>query len=307
MTRSLLRLGTRGSALARWQAEWVADRLRVQGAAVELVEISTRADRQPAAPLGSLGTQGVFTKELQRALLDHTVDLVVHSLKDLPTEPVAGLLLAAVPPRGPVADVLVAPGAPTLEALPPQARVGTGSLRRRVQLWHARADLQMCDIRGNVDTRLRKLLVGRYDALVLARAGLQRLGLAEDMLHELPLDQMLPAVGQGALGIEVRADDEHTLRLVQPLDDPPSHHAVRAERALLGHLRGGCLAPVAAWCRPVAEGWLRLSAVVLSGDGRVRLVTDRQGPLDIPESLGRAAADELLAQGAAELIRACRS
>ncbi|MCL6502947.1 MAG: hydroxymethylbilane synthase [Pirellulales bacterium] len=301
-----LRLGTRGSALARWQAEWVADRLRACGASVELVEISTRADQQPSAPVGSLGSQGVFTKELQRALQQGLVDLVVHSLKDLPTEKVEGLVLAAVPPRGPVADVLVAPGAPSLAGLAPQARVGTGSLRRRVQLWHARPDLQMCDIRGNVDTRLRKLLAGQYDALVLAQAGLERLALATDMVYPLPCDAVLPAVGQGALGIEARLDDQHTLELLKRLDDAPSHAAVRAERALLARLRGGCLAPVAAWCRPRTSNGLHLSAVVLSADGRTRLFTDRQGNLAAPEELGVAAADDLLAQGAAELIQAAR-
>jgi hydroxymethylbilane synthase len=306
MTRPCLRLGTRGSALARWQARWVADRLRDHGASIELVEIATRADRHQAAPLGSLGTQGVFTKELQRALQQKQVDLVVHSLKDLPTEGVEGLVLAAVPPRGPVADVLVAPGAPGLGELPPGARVGTGSLRRRVQLWHVRPDLQMCEIRGNVDTRLRKLLEGQYDAIVLAQAGLERLGLAAGMIYPLPWEQMLPAVGQGALAVEARADDAATLRLLDRLDDKPTHHAVRAERALLACLRGGCLAPVAAWCRPEGASGLRLSAVVLSADGRVRLATDRQGAIAAPEDLGKAAADDLLAQGAAELIRAAR-
>ncbi len=301
-----LRLGTRGSALARWQAEWVAGRLRAHGAAIELVEISTRADRQQSAPLGSLGIQGVFTKELQRALLEGAVDLAVHSLKDLPTEPVDGLVLAAVPPRGPVADVLVAPGAPALAELPPRARVGTGSLRRRVQLWHARPDLQMCDIRGNVDTRLRKLLEGHYDALVLARAGLERLGLASDLIYELPLEQMLPAAGQGALGIEARTGDDQTLRLLERLDDVPSHQAVLAERTLLAHLRGGCLAPVAAWCRATAPDSLHLSAVVLSTDGKTRLFAARQGPLAEAINLGLAVADALLAQGAGELIQAAR-
>lgn len=301
-----LRLGTRGSALARWQAEWVAGRLRALGASIELVEISTRADREQSAPLGRLGAQGVFTKELQRALLEGSVDLVVHSLKDLPTDPVDGLVLAAVPPRGPVADVLVAPGAPGLAELPPRARVGTGSLRRRVQLWHARPDLQMCDIRGNVDTRLRKLLEGQYDALVLARAGLERLGLASDLIYELPLEQMLPAVGQGALGIEARAGDDHTLRLLEQVNDVPSHQAILAERTLLARLRGGCFAPVAAWCRTVAPDSLDLSAVVLSTDGRTRLFAARQGPLAAGPELGIAVAEELLAQGAGTLIQAAR-
>jgi hydroxymethylbilane synthase len=264
----------------------------------------------------------VFTKEIQRALLAGAIHLAVHSLKDLPTEPVDGLMLAAVPPRESVADVLVLPagsrgqeaGNAERQSLPLSmlrhgARVGTGSLRRQAQLRHVRPDLQMMDIRGNVDTRLRKLDAGQVDAVVLAEAGLVRLGLAGRITEALPSEVMLPAVGQGALAIECRADDAATQRVVAALDDAATHAAVLAERALLAHLRGGCMAPVGAraW---VDRNELQLSAVVLSSDGARRLAardsaatTDRNSA----EELGRRVAERLLADGAAELISAARS
>ena len=191
----------------------------------------------------------MFTKEIERELLAGRVDLAVHSLKDLPTEVAAGLCLAAVPQRAAVADALLSDKYPSLDQLPPGATVGTGSLRRRAQLLHVRPDLQIRDIRGNVDTRLRKLHGGQFDAIVLAEAGLERLGLAGQITQRLPPAIMLPAVGQGALALEVRSDDRRTRQLVQSLDHAASHAAVAAERAMLAALRGGCLAPVAAWGR----------------------------------------------------------
>lgn len=295
-----LRLGTRASALARWQADWVAAELGKLGVPVEMIPISTQGDVS-SRPLGAIGGQGVFTKELQRALLDGAIDLAVHSLKDLPTERVAGLQLAAVPPRESTRDVLVSRLAATLDALPPAARVGTGSIRRRAQLLHARPDLQVGEIRGNVDTRLRKLDEGQYEAIVLAEAGLRRLGLGERITQILPAELMLSAVGQGALGIEARSDDGPTLQTLALLDHPVTHCAVRAERALLAALGAGCLAPVGAWAR-MDGGQLQLDAVVLSPDGRERLSVRVSGPPDQAESLGQQAAAKLLAQGAAELI-----
>ena len=301
------RLGTRSSALARWQAEWVATRLTELGAAVELVPISTRGDRQQVGPIAAIrGGDGVFTKELQRALLASEIDLAVHSLKDLPTEPVAGLTLGAVPERGPTGDVLVCREAKSLDELPPGATVGTGSLRRRAQLWHVRPDLKMVDVRGNVDTRLRKVREGEFDALVLAEAGLHRLGLDAHITQRLPREIMLPAVGQGALGIECRADDARTREAIAPLDHAATHAAVRAERALLRAIMGGCLAPVAAWGRIEGDGLLHLDAVVLSGDGRTRLTAAGNATPAEAETLGQALAENLLAQGAAALIDACR-
>lgn len=301
-----LRLGTRASALARWQANWVADRLSATGAEVELVLISTRGDQQQNGAIGAVGGEGVFTKELQRALLASEIDLAVHSLKDLPTEPVYGLALAAVPPRGPIGDVLVSRSGAKFLDLPPGAVLGTGSQRRRAQLWHARKDLQMADIRGNVETRLKKLQDGLYDGIVLAEAGLMRLALGDAITQVLPIDWILPAVGQGALGIETRADDHVSRRLLEPLEDIGTRAAVVAERTLLSRLRGGCLAPIAAWARLHDPGHLRLSATVLSDDGQTRLFAEGTRPILDAASLGATTADELLSQGAAELIAASR-
>ena len=297
-----LRLGTRGSALARWQANWVAQQLQELGIDVALVPISTRGDQSQTQAIGAIGGEGLFTKELGRALLDGHIDMAVHSLKDLPTEHVPGLRLAAVPPRGHVCDVLVCREPGTLADLPQGATVGTGSLRRRAQLLHARSDLRMCDIRGNVDTRLRKLRGGEFDAMVLAQAGLTRLDLLDRDWQVLPPSTMLPAVGQGALGIEAREDDQPTLARLAALDDLATHQAVAAERAMLAALCGGCLAPVGGWGRVEQDGRLHLSGVVLSGNGARRLAAESYAPPDAAVELGRRVADELLAQGAAELI-----
>ena len=307
-----LRLGTRGSPLARWQAEWTAGELKARGVDVELVPITTSGDREQSGPIGAIGTQGVFTKELQRALLDGSIDLAVHSLKDLPTEPVEGLVLAVVPERGPTGDCLVSPRFRTFDELPQGAIVGTGSQRRRAQLLYARRDLKMEDVRGNVDTRLRKLNEGQYAAIILAEAGLKRLKLEAHIAQVLPTELILPAVGQGALGLETRVDDRTTRAHLAPLDHGPTHAAVTAERALLHALRGGCLAPVGAWGRHAADGRLQLSAVVLRFDGSERLYTELSGTelsgtalVDTAAEaveLGRRAAEELLNRGAARLI-----
>ena len=299
-----LRLGTRASALARWQADWVAAELTRLGVQVELIHVATQGDVS-SRPLGAIGGQGVFTKELQRALLDGAIDLAVHSLKDLPTERVPGLRLAAVPDRESTRDVLVSRTADSFATLPNGARLGTGSIRRRAQLLHARPDLEILEIRGNVDTRLRKLDEGQYDAIVLAEAGLKRLGLAQRITQVLPQDVMLSAVGQGALGIEARDDDGPTLQALAPLDHPDTHAAVLAERALLAALRAGCLAPVGAWAR-VADGRLQLDAVVFSHDGRSRLAVGREGQVEEAVHIGEQAAADLLAQGAAQLIAVSR-
>lgn len=303
---AVLRIGTRASLLARWQADWVAARLRELGAEVEIVLLSTRGDREQGESIGELGGQGLFTKEIQAALLDGRADVAVHSLKDLPTEPVPALTLAAVPPRGPNGDALVSVKYASVAELPGGAVVGTGSARRRAQLLHARPDLRMAEVRGNVDTRLRKLDAGDYDALVLAEAGLVRLGLAERIRQTLPKELMLPAVGQGALGIECRTDAAATQDWLSQLDDPHTRAAVTAERAMLAGLRGGCLAPVGAWGR-VEAGQLVLAGVVLQCDGSQRLLAQNAGALDASESLGQAVARDLLDGGAAGLIDAARS
>jgi hydroxymethylbilane synthase len=299
-----LRLGTRASPLARWQAQWVADRLGERGVDIELVPISTQGDMK-TGPLGQIGGQGLFTKEIQRALLEREIDVAVHSLKDLPTAEVEGLTIAAVPLRESTADVLVSVRFGSLDHLPHGARVGTGSLRRKAQLLHVRPDLTILDIRGNVDTRLRKLDEGQYDAIVLAAAGLTRLGFADRMTFILPRSIMLPAVGQGALGIETRADDAVSRGLIEPLNDAATHAAVLAERSMLAALRGGCLAPVGAWGRRDGAT-LSLDGVVLSGDGQRKISAAAAGRPDDAPQIGRQAADELLAQGASELIASSR-
>jgi hydroxymethylbilane synthase len=303
-TSSSIRLGTRASALARWQADWVAQRLIERGIAVELVLIRTQGDVR-GEQISEIGGQGVFTKELQRALLEMQIDLAVHSLKDLPTDEVPGLMLAAVPPREACGDVLVCNRWKALDELPHGARVGTGSLRRQAQLLHARADLTVESIRGNVDTRLKKLDEGQFDAIVLAEAGLRRLGLATRIAQVLPISLMLPAVGQGALGLECRADDDATQRALATLDDAHTHAAVIAERTLLATLRGGCLAPVGAWAR-VEDGDLKLDAVVLDPRGTKRLHASGANSISLAHELGCTVGQKLLDGGAGELISASR-
>jgi hydroxymethylbilane synthase len=272
---------------------------------VEQVLISTQGD-VTAGPIGSFGGQGVFTKEIQRALLDERVDLAVHSMKDLPTEQVPGLTIAAIPVRETVGDVLVSAAGLSVAELPLAARVGTGSTRRQAQLLHVRPDLQLSDLRGNVETRLRRLDAGDFDAIVLAEAGLKRLGLSPRIVHVIPTEQMLPAVGQGALALEVRQDDHATHEFVRQLDDATSRARVLAERAFLAALRGGCLAPVGA-LSSCQDDELVLSGVVLSADGRQRLWGERSGTLASAPTLGAELAQELLNQGARELIAGARS
>jgi hydroxymethylbilane synthase len=302
MSSARLRLGTRASPLARWQAEWVAAELQKHGVTVELVPITTQGDVR-TGPLGQIGGQGLFTKEIQRALLADQIDVAVHSCKDLPTEEVPGLTIAAVPVRESTSDMLVTAKADRIEDLPPTARVGTGSLRRKAQLLAVRPDLVVKDIRGNVETRLEKLDRGEFDAIVLAEAGLKRLGLENAQVHMIPRLVMLPAVGQGALAIEARTDDTVTLSLLAPLDHLESHQAVLAERALLAALRAGCLAPVGAHAR-IEDGQLTLDAVVLSPDGRQRLCASSSSQPTAAIELGKRVANELLDQGAAQLIAA---
>jgi hydroxymethylbilane synthase len=306
MSKLRLRLGTRASALARWQANWVAARLTSAGVEVELVLITTKGDAQTRDPIGNLGSPGVFTKEIQRALLDERVDLAVHSLKDLPTDEVEGLCLAVVPERASPRDVLISRDELPFDQLPAGAAIGTGSLRRRAQLLYARGDLQMRDIRGNVDTRLEKLSAGEFDAIVLAEAGLKRLELEDRITEVLTADWMLPAVGQGALGIESRISDRVTRHTLAVLDHAPTHQAVLAERSLLKQLSGGCLAPIGAWGRVSAGGQLQLDAAVLSPDGRERLAATATAAASDAVQLGITLAAQLIAGGARQLIAQAR-
>jgi len=299
---SALRIGTRSSRLALWQANHVANCLRpLASRPVELVEIQTTGDQVRDLPLAQLGGIGVFTKEIQRALLDGSVDVAVHSLKDLPTIPVEGLTLAAVPARGPTADAFLSSRHAHFDDLPSGARVATGSLRRRAQILHRRPDLRLADIRGNVDTRVRKLEEEDLDALILAQAGLERLGLSAQIRHVLDAAWMLPAVGQGALGLECRSEDSATLQLLGRLDDFATRLAVTAERALLFALGGGCLVPIGALATVVGD-LLTLHGAVLDAQGKQRVAGTAAGPAREAEHLGRRLATDLLAQGAAHLL-----
>lgn len=300
-----LRIGTRGSKLARWQSDWVAEQLRAAGVAVDIVEITTRGDLQQAGPVAAIGGTGVFTKEIQAALLEGTVDVAVHSLKDLPTMQAAGLTLAATPPRENPADALIARNGETLASLAPNSRIGTGSQRRRAQLLALRPDLAMLDIRGNVDTRLRKLDEGDYDAIVLAAAGLTRLGWADRITELLAPPRLLPAPGQGSLGIECRSDDHAAFEVLAALDDPITRAAVVAERSLLAVLEGGCSAPVAAWGR-VSDGELRLDGLVASLDGQHVLRASGAAQAADAAELGARIAGGLLQQGAAAIVGGTR-
>ena len=301
-----LRVATRASALALWQANWVASHLRGFGATVELVEITTGGDKNQSSSLSELGIQGAFTKEVQIAVLGGSADVAVHSLKDLPTEPLDGLIIAAIPARASCSDVLITSSGKALSELPSGARVGTGSLRRQAQLLLLRSDLAILPIRGNVDSRLRKLAAGEFDALVLAAAGLDRLGLVDQVTEELAPPRMLPAPGQGALAIECRRRDAELRSLLRRLDDPATRAATDGERMMLSKLHAGCSAPVGAWGR-IENGALHLDGLVASPDGRLHLTASATGPLANASSLGRNVADQLLAQGAHEIILQSRT
>ncbi len=280
-------LGTRGSQLARWQTSWVADQLRAHAPDLEIVieTITTQGDRVLDAPLSQIGDKGLFTREIETALIDHRIDAAVHSLKDLPTALPAGLSLAAICERADVRDALVSRLGIGLEKLPRGARIGTSSLRRAAQLRAHRPDLNIVNIRGNVDTRLRKSLTDEYDAIVLAVAGLVRLGFADRITEYLSLDVMLPAPGQGALAIETRADDAHTHALVAQLDHVPTRAATNAERAFLRALGGGCQMPVAAYGKVDADT-LHLRGLIASEDGTRISRGELIGNVTDAESLG---------------------
>jgi hydroxymethylbilane synthase len=300
---SLLRIGTRGSPLALWQANHAAALLRAAEPtiAIELIEIETTGDQVRDVPLAQLGGDGVFTKAIQHALQEKRVDVAVHSLKDLPTFAVDNLMLAAVPLRGPVGDAFISGRWRTLGDLPQGAVVASSSLRRRAQLLHRRPDINVVDIRGNVETRIRKLFESNLDGLLLAQAGLERLGLQKHITEVLDTSWMLPAVGQGALGLECRTDDKTTRRLLEKIDEPRSHARVAAERALLRGLGGGCQVPIGADTMVMGET-LVLKGVVLTRDGQTRILGEIGGALNEAELLGSALANDLLGRGAREIL-----
>jgi len=296
---AMLTFATRPSALARWQTRWVIHRLEAAHPGLTCREevIVTRGDRVLDRPLPEIGGKGLFTQELEAALLSGRVDAAVHSLKDLPTEMPPGLAVGAVPARAEVRDALISARGYTLDTLPQGAVVGTSSLRRAAQLRAVRPDLRIRPLRGNVDTRVRKALAGQpYDAIVLAGAGLSRLGLTEHVSQWLPLEVMLPAPGQGALAVQCRAEDEATLGLLAAIEDPATRAAVTAERAFLSALGGGCAVPVAAYAEPLAAGGLRLIGFVGSPQGEGFWRGTMEGAE--PQALGQALAERALAEGA---------
>lgn len=308
MIKEKIVIGSRGSKLALWQSEWVKSRIGVlhPQAEVSIEIIKTSGDRLKDAPLAIIGGKGVFTKELEDALLDGRIDLAVHSLKDLPTTLPTGLIIAAVTEREDARDALVlrqdfSLGQSSIAKLPVGAIVGTSSLRRLAQLKHLRQDIGIKDLRGNVDTRLRKLDAGDYDAIILASAGLNRLGLAKRISAYIDPSEILPAVGQGALGIETRADDEATHALLKPLNHEATNAACMAERALLRTLGGGCHVPIAAHAL-VKDDQLHLEGLVagLSGDTIIREAIE--GAATEAMKLGETLAARLLEQGAKALL-----
>ena len=294
-------IGSRGSKLALWQAGWVRDRLLAAGHQAEIAVIKTSGDRLPRAELTSSGIKGLFIKEIEEALAAGTIDLAVHSLKDLPTDQPEGLTIGAVAARADARDTLISRSGRRLGELPHGARVGTSSLRRASQLRALRRDLEVVPMRGNVDTRLHKLERGDYDALVLAAAGLDRLGLGHRVTEYFTVEEMCPAVGQGALAIEVRRGDLPVEQAVSPLDDPATHAAVRAERALLRALGGGCDVPIAAHAR-LDGAKLRLLGVVAAVDGSKVVRASAAGVIGDHDDLGPRVARELLALGAREIL-----
>lgn len=307
MSPAPLRIATRASQLALWQSNYIADLLRqaAPGREVVLVEVSTTGDRVQTETLRALGSFGVFTREVQAAILDGRADLAVHSLKDLPTDVVEGLSLGAVPPRAPEHDALILPQgsslAPTLDALPQGARVGTGSPRRQAQLKMLRPDLMLSEVRGNVDTRLKKLDAGDYEALILAAAGLTRLGWSGRISAVLQPPTMYPAVGQGAIGVECRTEDLELRTLLEKLTDCATLARVLAERSLMSTLRAGCHAPLGVSTR-IDGARLFLEAVVLPLDGSDRWTAAASGLVSAPEDLGVTVAQLLVAQGVQRVL-----
>jgi hydroxymethylbilane synthase len=296
-----LRIGSRGSILARWQAEFVRKQLfQLSGVEAEIIIIKTAGDKMQQAPLTQIGGKGIFIKELEEALLEETVDLAVHSVKDIPTETPSRLHFPAVCRRDDVRDCLVSHKGDTLATLKHGARVGTSSLRRQAQLRHHRPDLDIRELRGNVDTRLRKVESGEYDAIVLSKAGLDRLGWSQKMTEALSPEISLPAVGQGAIAIQSRVKDMEAADILGKLDDVETRTAIIAERALLSVLQGGCQVPLGAWAR-IERGELVMEAVVCSVDGVQYIRQRATAPPDQAAQLGEHMA-RLLADGGARNI-----
>ena len=302
--RKTIRIGTRASALALWQAEWVKAELekKYPGTAVSLTKIKTTGDKILDVPLAMVGGKGLFVKEIEEAMLRREIDIAVHSMKDVPTFFPDGLHLAAITKREDPRDALLSRDKIPFSDLPKKANIGTSSLRRQAQLMHIRPDFTIQQLRGNVDTRLRKLREGQYDAIILAAAGVKRLGLAGNVTEYLSPEISLPAIGQGALGIECRMDDKEINGMIAFFNHPESRTCVTGERALLRKLEGGCQVPIACYGR-VTDGKLGLTGLVGSVDGTEIIKDSIEGPQAEAESLGVTLAEKLLQQGADVILK----
>ena len=299
----LIRIGTRGSKLALIQSEWIRDKIqdRHPHVRVELTVIKTTGDKIVDSPLSKIGGKGLFVKEIEDALLENRVDLAVHSMKDVPAELPDGLMLAAFPEREDPRDALISKGDVAIDQLPQKAKLGTSSLRRASQILHIRPDLEIAPLRGNVDTRLGKLNGGELDCIILATAGLKRMGLEDRISQIIPADKILPAIGQGALGLETRRDDARTIGVIDFLNHEPTKVAVAAERAFLKELEGGCQVPIAGLAI-LENDILHFTGMVAELDG-TRIVQDRiSGDKKDAAPMGKALAHKLLADGAREIL-----
>jgi hydroxymethylbilane synthase len=300
---SELKIGTRGSQLALFQANWVKDRL-VQAHPdlhVTLIKIKTTGDKIQDTPLAKIGGKGLFVKEIEEALLQKRIDLAVHSIKDVPTEFPEGLHLSVITKREDPRDVLISKDGKPLKDLPKGAKIGTSSLRRQAQLLHFRSDFELIPLRGNLDTRLKKLKSMNLDAIVLALAGVKRLGFDEKITEIIPPEVSLPAIGQGALGIETRMADQEVESQIRLLNDRDSSIAINAERAFLKKLEGGCQVPIAAFAR-IVDTTLHIDGLVGTIDGKRLIRHHVEGPIERAESLGVELAEILLGQGAKEIL-----
>lgn len=301
----VVKIGTRGSQLALWQAEYIKSRLTIHSPEVEFkIEIiTTTGDRDQKSSLSQIGGMGVFTKTIEDALLAGTIDIAVHSLKDLPSQENEQLALAAVPIRGPFADVLVSEDGIRLADLPQGAQVATGSIRRRSQLLAIRPDLKIEDLRGNINTRLQKLTTENWHAIVMAHAALERLELNDIKYSIFSTDEMIPAVSQGAIGVQTRADEFKIISMVKKINDQQTYQAVLAERAVLRRLDSGCQFPIGAHAQVDSKGYLTIHGFVGAMDGRHIIKKRKQGHAKEAEHVGTALADDLIADGALDLLK----
>lgn len=301
-------IGTRDSSLALWQTQWVAEQLsmRSPGAEFPINAVKTKGDKLLDVALAKIGDKGLFTKELEIALVDGEADLAVHSMKDVPTSLPPGLMIGCICTREDHRDVLISSKHRSFDQLPKGARIGTSSLRRKAQLWHLRPDLELIDVRGNLQTRMRKLDEMDLDGIILAAAGVLRLGWAERITEFLSEDVSLPAVGQGSIGIECRSNDQRVLNMIQLLNDPQAEKCIRIERSLLRQLEGGCQIPIGCWAR-FEQGAILVDGMVASLDGKIILREQIRRPLEADSELvGRELAEKLLVRGAGEILHTIR-